>query len=140
MQAPVILHASTVAFGTKAILILGASGRGKSSLALQLIGLGAVLVADDQTVLHLEDGNVIASCPAPLVGMIEARGIGLLNAPHLPCATLSLVVDLDQTESARLPEHRYITLLGKPLSLVLGNKAAHFPISLRHYVVHGRRA
>lgn len=140
MQEPARLHATTVAFDGKGLLIMGASGSGKSALALLLMGLGATLVADDQTLLTAEHGQIIATCPAPLAGMIEARGVGLLNAPHLHHAPITLVVDLDQTETARLPEYRQITLLGQPLSLVLGSKSPHFPVSLRHYVLHGRRA
>lgn len=139
MTAPLILHATTVAFDGRAILIKGASGRGKSALALQLMAIGATLVADDQTILTLHGTDVVATCPAPLVGMIEARGVGLLNAPHLPQAPVTLVVDLDQTETARLPDHRQITILRQPLSLVLYRDSAHFPSSLRHYVIFGRR-
>jgi HPr kinase/phosphorylase len=139
MTAPLILHATTVAFDGRAILLTGESGRGKSALALQLMAIGAALVADDQTILTLQRTDVVASCPAPLAGMIEARGVGLLNAPHLPQAPVVLVVDLDQTETARLPDHRQITILGQPLSLVLYNDSAHFPSSLRHYVLFGRR-
>ncbi|WP_240335458.1 HPr kinase/phosphorylase [Pseudotabrizicola algicola] len=134
-----ILHATTVAFEGRALLITGASGRGKSSLALQLMAIGAVLVADDRTILTLHGQKVIASCPAPLAGLIEARGVGLLNAPHLAQAPVALVVDLDRNETARLPEQRQITLLGQPLSLVLLAESAHFPSSLRHYVLQGRR-
>ncbi|MDO8883412.1 MAG: HPr kinase/phosphatase C-terminal domain-containing protein [Pseudotabrizicola sp.] len=139
MTAPLTLHATTVAFDGCAVLLTGASGRGKSSLALQLMAIGAQLVADDQTVLNLQSGQITASCPPPLAGLIEARGLGLLNAPYLPQARLCLVVDLDHTEADRLPDHRQITLLGQRLSLVYGNNSAHFPSSLKYYVLFGRR-
>ncbi|MFN3723382.1 MAG: HPr kinase/phosphorylase [Paracoccaceae bacterium] len=139
MAAPVILHATTVAFEGRAILLTGASGTGKSSLALQLMGIGAELVADDQTVLALQGSQIIVSCPPAIAGMIEARGVGLLNAPQRPHATLSLVVDLDRREGDRLPVHRDITILGQRLALALGSKSAHFPSSLKHYALFGRR-
>ena len=44
-----ILHATCVAVDGRGLLILGPSGSGKSALALQLIALGAQLVADDRT-------------------------------------------------------------------------------------------
>ncbi|MFN4155521.1 MAG: HPr kinase/phosphorylase [Paracoccaceae bacterium] len=138
MTASLILHATTVAFEGRAVLITGASGSGKSSLALQLMAIGAALVADDQTALTLHGAEVIATCPPAIAGMIEARGVGLLNAPHLAQATVALVVDLDRTETARLPDHRQITILRQRLSLVLGSNSAHFPSSLRHYVLYGR--
>lgn len=139
MTAPLILHATTVAFDDRAILLTGASGSGKSSLALQLMAIGATLVADDQTVLTLHGSRIIATCPAPIAGMIEARGVGLLNAPHLSQASVTLVVDLDRAQTARLPDHPYITILRQRLSLVLGSNSAHFPSSLKHYVLYGRR-
>lgn len=139
MTAPLILHATTVAFDGRAILLTGASGSGKSSLALQLMAIGAALVADDQTILTLQGTQIMATCPPAIAGMIEARGVGLLNAPHLPQATLALVVDLNRSEPDRLPDHHQITILGQPLSLVLGSKSAHFPCSLMHYVLYGRR-
>jgi len=40
-------HASCVDFDGKGVLILGASGSGKSSLALACMSLGARLVGDD---------------------------------------------------------------------------------------------
>jgi len=50
-----VLHASCVCLEGRAVLIRGASGSGKSGLALQLIALGAALVADDRTVAELYD-------------------------------------------------------------------------------------
>jgi len=139
MTAPLILHATTVAFGDSAVLVTGASGSGKSSLALQLMAIGAGLVADDQTVLTLSGTQITASCPHRIAGMIEARGVGLLNVPAHPAAAVALVVDLDRVETDRLPDHRQITILGQRLSLVLGSNSAHFPSSLKHYALYGRR-
>ena len=45
------IHASCVAMGGHGVLLLGASGAGKSDLALRLIDEGAQLVADDRTLL-----------------------------------------------------------------------------------------
>ena len=41
------MHATTVALRGRGLLILGPSGSGKSTLALQLMAVGARLVADD---------------------------------------------------------------------------------------------
>ncbi|MBN2630221.1 MAG: HPr kinase/phosphatase C-terminal domain-containing protein [Rhodobacteraceae bacterium] len=136
---PLTLHATTVAFDGQGVLIRGASGAGKSALGLQLMALGAVLVADDQTVLHRQGDQLIATCPPGLTGLIEARGIGLLNAPWVAQAVLRLVVDLDRLEAARLPDWHQTGLLGRSLSLVLRSESAHFPAAIRHYVLYGRR-
>ncbi|MFL4469945.1 HPr kinase/phosphorylase [Tateyamaria armeniaca] len=62
------LHATSVAFEGKGVLITGASGRGKSSLALQLMALGCTLVSDDQTELIRKDNAIWAAAPAPIRG------------------------------------------------------------------------
>ena len=46
-----MLHATTVALAGQGVLILGPSGSGKSGLALQLMAMGAELVADDRTIV-----------------------------------------------------------------------------------------
>ncbi|MCI4662542.1 MAG: serine kinase [Neomegalonema sp.] len=97
----------------QAILIRGPSGIGKSSFALRLIGLGAVLVADDFVSLGLEGKRVMAKAPSRLRGVIEARGVGLLRLPYLDHAPLALIVDLvanTNHPAARLPENRYENL------------------------------
>ena len=74
------LHATTVAFDRRGILILGKSGSGKSSLALDLMGRGATLVSDDRVHLSHVPGGLKASPPEAIAGVIEARGVGLLAA------------------------------------------------------------
>ena len=48
------IHASCVAVRGEGVLILGASGQGKSDLALRLIDRGATLVADDRCDIWFE--------------------------------------------------------------------------------------
>jgi HPr kinase/phosphorylase len=133
-----ILHASCIDDAGRGLLILGPSGAGKSGLALNLIALGARLVADDGVILHSDGARIIATCPGPLSGRIEARGIGLLNCPAVQATVLHLVVDLGQTETRRLPERHEIVLQGVPLPLVKGPSTAHFPASLLLYLREGR--
>ncbi len=133
------LHATCVAVGEAGVLLTGPSGSGKSALALALMAYGAVLVADDQTVLAVQGDVVVATCPPAIKGMIEARGMGLLNAETRERVAIRLVVDLGQTESLRLPPFRTVTLCGRTLPLVLGQTSPHFPAALWHYVKAGRR-
>ena len=112
-------HASAVAVDGRALLLLGPSGSGKSALALDLMALGAGLIADDRVALTRREGAVIASAPPGLPPMIEARGIGLLNTALAPPAPLALALDLSEEESERLPPLRHITILGCGVPLLL---------------------
>lgn len=130
-----IIHASTVAAGGRAVVILGASGSGKSALALTLMAHGARLVADDRTMLTPRDGVLVASAPATIAGRIEARGIGILQADALPSAPVALAVDLDRTETARLPDPRHITLAGHRIRLVHKVAGPHFAPAILQYLI-----
>jgi HPr kinase/phosphorylase len=135
------MHASCVAVAGRGLLILGPSGAGKSALALELMALGAALVADDQTELSLgPEGLLVARAPAAIRGLIEARGLGLLRAVPLEAAPVALVADLGQREDQRLPPRRTITILGRPVDLVLHPQNAHFPAALMLYLAEGRQA
>lgn len=117
------VHASAVALAGRAVLILGASGAGKSGLALQMIARGAALVADDRVVLRRRaDGRLTAEAPHALEGMIEARGIGILRmaAPPVPGAEVVLAVDLDRAPETRMPQSRSIAYLDSTVRLIFG--------------------
>lgn len=124
--APQILHASAVSRHGRAALIMGASGAGKSGLALRLLALGADLVADDRVLVSDDGTGLIATCPAkPIRGLIEVRGIGIFRVEPADRARVVLVVDLDREEHERLPPKREINLLGQSLPLVLRPRNDH---------------
>jgi len=135
-----VLHATSVAVDGKGLLILGPSGSGKSSLALHMIGFGALLVGDDLTEVYRHDGAVHLRCPAAIAGVIEARQVGLLYAPAVQTARLHLVCDLAQKEAQRLPERHGTVILGQRIDLVFGSSHAHFPVALMLHLRHGRHA
>ena len=135
-----MLHGTCVADRGRAVLIRGASGRGKSSLALQLMAYGATLVADDQTQLHRREAGLWASAPASIRGLIEARGVGILQAETMAEARLALVVDLDQTETDRLPHPREARILDVALPLLWAVDAPHFAAAILQWLRHGRNA
>jgi HPr kinase/phosphorylase len=114
-----LIHASCVAAEGAGLLILGRPGAGKSRLALELIALGAALVADDQTLIRRCGDDLLAAPPPRLAGMIEARGIGLLRAPHVAPVRLALALDLDAEAGERLPPRRAWRLLGAAVPLIL---------------------
>ena len=132
-------HASSVAIDGRAVVICGPSGSGKSALALQLMALGAGLLADDITLLWREGEAVMAGAPPSLPRAIELRGAGLIRAELAAPAPVDLVVDLSVTETQRLPPLREITLLGRMLPLLHKIEGAHFPAGIVQYV-RGRGA
>ena len=134
--APLVLHASAVAVAGRGLLIRGASGSGKSGLALQLMALGADLVADDRTVVTRRGGTLWLSAPDPIRGLIEARGLGLLRAASME-AGLAAVLDLDVAETLRLPEERHVTLLGQDVPLLHNSASPHFSAALLLYLRTG---
>lgn len=133
------LHASCVAVNGRGLLVLGKSGAGKSALALQLMALGAELVADDRTDLWREEDRIFATAPPALAGLIEARGVGILRVPALDRAEIGLVADLDQRECNRLPPLRHMMVLGTRLPLVHGAENAHLAPALLQYLRHHRQ-
>ena len=137
---PKILHASCVAVGEKGVLITGASGSGKSSLALQLMALGARLVSDDRTVIQAQDDRLIASAPPIIAGMIEARGIGLVHAAPKGPTSLALAVDLDKVESERLPPARYQSFEAIALPCLHKVENPAWPAAILQYLKAGRVA
>ncbi|MEW5728822.1 MAG: HPr kinase/phosphatase C-terminal domain-containing protein [Pseudomonadota bacterium] len=113
-----LVHATTVEIDGHAVLLRGASGSGKSDLALRLIDGGAVLVADDQTELVSEGGRLFAGVPAAIAGLLEVRGLGILRVAHRDRVPLALVVDLvPAREVERLPEPQSAVFLGVTVPL-----------------------
>ncbi len=137
MADTVTLHASCVALDGRGVLILGRSGAGKSSLALELMALGARLVADDRTVLHPGNGAPVASCPPTILGRIEARGLGILAADPAPPVPVVLVVDLDTPEAERLPPRRFRDLVGHPVSVLHNPGTGPFAAAIVQYLRGG---
>lgn len=135
-----MIHATSLALNGQGVLLIGPSGSGKSALGLQLMAFGAQLVADDQTVLSMQDGALVARAPAQIRGMIEARGVGLLAAQTAPGAPVRLVVDMAQDETERLPPKRHIVLLGQKITLLHKVAHGHFPAAILQYLKGGRCA
>jgi serine kinase of HPr protein (carbohydrate metabolism regulator) len=119
MPETLLVHATTVAIGARAVLLRGPSGAGKSDLALRLIDAGARLVADDRSELRRDRDAILARAPGTIAGLIEARGIGILRVDSVSDTPLSLIVDLVAPEAVeRLPEPRCETILGLSIPLI----------------------
>lgn len=106
-----MLHATAVAIGGMAVIIEGRSGSGKSDLALRLVDRGAVLIADDQTLLIRRGDILVARAPDSITGRIEVRGIGIVAMPHIADVPVALIVRLGE-EDQRMPERRARRIAG----------------------------
>lgn len=114
-----LLHATTVALAGVGVAIEGPSGSGKSDLALRLIDGGARLVADDQTRVERQGGQLVASPPPAIAGLLEVRGLGIVELPYEPAAVLRLLaVATPAGEIERMPEPESRTLLGVALPVL----------------------
>ena len=110
MTQPTV-HATAIVIGETGLLIRGASGAGKTSLAFALVdaarrnGQYAAFVADDRVALTVLNGRLVARCPDTVAGLAERRGRGIEPVEHVPSAVIRLVADLvDAGTMVRLPE------------------------------------
>ena len=128
-----LVHGTCLVIGGCGVLVRGASGSGKSDLALRLLdqpgrGTGretmtARLVADDQVVITRRGGRLFAAAPARLAGLIEVRGIGIVTVEHVPEAELGLAIRLaDARGIERLPEE------GGSTAVLLGVAVPEFAV------------
>jgi HPr kinase/phosphorylase len=102
------------------------------------MAFGARLVADDRVLLAVEEGALIARAPAPIAGLIEARGAGILRAETLAQARIVLAVDMGRDEAERLPPSREIAFLGVTLPLVLRLQHGHLEAVILQWLKAGR--
>ena len=77
------LHGVLVDVSGIGILITGESGIGKSETALELIKRGHRLVTDDAVDIKEIDGQLIGKSPKITIGMLEVRGIGIIDVTTL---------------------------------------------------------
>ena len=96
------------------VLLTGASGVGKSELALELITRGSGLIADDVVEFYrIGPETIEGRCPPLLLDYLEVRGLGVLNvrtvfgeAALRPRKNLKLIVHLERPGSDRVPLDR----------------------------------
>ena len=94
-------------------MLLGESGIGKSDLALRLVDRGAKLVADDRVDLRRQGDFVIASSPKNIKGLIELRGVGIVNVDNIDEVAIKLVIKLiSRQDVERMPEINYYNFMG----------------------------
>lgn len=107
---PVILHGVFMEVLRLGVLLSGASGVGKSELALELLNRGHRLIADDAPEFFCsEGGRVCGRCPEALRDFLEVRGLGVIDiramfgaAVMVAEAELQLVLHLEAMNREQL--------------------------------------
>jgi hypothetical protein len=128
-------HAGLIASRTngpwRGVLIEGASGSGKSDLALRALAAGFRLVADDRVILWVSAGRLFGRAPDALGDLIEMRGLDVVRVEALPLCEVAMVVRDGSPE--RIPDPAFVDILGLRLPLLelaLGESSA--PAKLSH--------
>jgi serine kinase of HPr protein (carbohydrate metabolism regulator) len=99
-------HAAAVVLGDRGVLIAGASGSGKTGLALALVahvrsfGWFGRFVADDQLFLSVRGGRLVCAAPEAIEGLAEIWGIGPRPVEFEPAARIDLLVRLVERPAA----------------------------------------
>jgi HPr kinase/phosphorylase len=113
-------HCTVVSLNGIGVMLTGASGSGKTSLAFSLIeamrprdGRG-LLVADDQAILVPENGALLlAKAPPTIKGKAEVYGLGIVTVPSCDEVQIRIVAQLlPATEIERLPDSSKISFAG----------------------------
>jgi HPr kinase/phosphorylase len=112
----ITIHATTVSLDGRGVILRGPSGSGKSDLALRLINEDALLVADDQTILFIEDGRLMAQAPKEIAGKMEVRGVGIVHLGPPAIVPVFLLIDMaDPADVPRMADFRPVELVGQKI-------------------------
>ncbi len=103
-----------------------------------MMALGAVLIADDRVALRMVEKLALADAAPNISGLIEARGIGLLRAEPAGPVPVNYVVDLDQTEQARLPDPITTLVLRQTVPLLRASGVPNLAAALMQLLKMGR--
>jgi len=124
------IHASAVLAGSKAVLIRGPSGSGKSLLAWNLLNAASQgllpftrLVGDDRLQVIGQSGRLLVRPAKALSGLIEIHGLGIRRLPFESVSVVGWVVDLAAADAARLPAAEATT------ALIAGIKVTRLPVA-----------
>ncbi|PKK39458.1 HPr kinase/phosphorylase [Clostridiaceae bacterium JG1575] len=83
MAPEVRMHGGLIDVHGIGVLITGDSGVGKSEATLELIRRGHRLISDDAVDIREVDGVLTGYCPEITFGMIEVRGMGIIDITQL---------------------------------------------------------
>ena len=77
------IHGCMVEYQGTGILIMGASGTGKSETAIGLLERGGALISDDIVAINKINAELIAKSNELTKGILEMRGIGIINVANI---------------------------------------------------------
>ncbi|MBK7540353.1 MAG: HPr(Ser) kinase/phosphatase [Candidatus Competibacteraceae bacterium] len=138
LDASTVLHGELLEVFGMGVLITGASGVGKSELALELISRGHRLIADDTPTLTRVAPNVLeGTCSPTLRDLLEVRGLGILNIRRMfgdsaikRNKRVRLIIELVKLEEIRaIPESRLQGLRANRVILGIGVPTITLPIA-----------
>lgn len=91
------IHGVLLNINGTGVIIKGASGIGKSEVALELIKKGHSLIADDAIILKkIDEDFLIGEAPDLLKNRMEIRGIGIINVQqHFGIASVAPQTNID---------------------------------------------
>ncbi len=126
------IHGVLISVYGKGVLIMGESGMGKSEIALELIRKGHILVADDRVDVSRVHNTLIGRAPELLEGMLEIRGIGIIDVAKMFGGSsllnedqIELVIQLEKfdenTEYARVgnEEQKFMDILDIEVPMIV---------------------
>lgn len=118
-------HCSVVRIDGAGVMLEGATGSGKTSLALGLIdtartrGLAAAFVSDDQVLLSVDGNRLVAGAPAAIAGLAELRGFGITRVKYVESCEIDVIGRLEDEEGLpRMAEPRRTVIRGVELPLL----------------------
>lgn len=124
------MHACLLEIYGVGVLLIGDSGIGKSEISLDLIRKGHCLIADDRVDIADVRGTLIGTCPETIYGMMEVRGIGIINVSRMfgvnslsKRSEIDLVISLVQFRSDQTLERigmktEHIEILNESIPLI----------------------
>ena len=101
------IQVTAVSWKKHAVLLMGSAGVGKTTLALQLIEKGAVLIGDDIVEIFIKNNKLYCKAKEKLKGIIEVRELGLVGGLKVakPVPVLC-VIRLHKKPTERLPKSK----------------------------------
>ncbi len=118
-------HCTCVEVNSIGVMIEGASGAGKTSLALGLLNAARIrqvsfnFVCDDQAIINTTNGELWVSVPKSLAGKVELFGAGIADIRYVSQCRINLVCELvSQADIIRYPDDNQCQRFGIDLDCI----------------------